>query len=615
MAKYFYLDFETRSEVELKQVGALNYAAHPSTSVISISYCVDDGAVHRCRGADFKRWPVGVCFVAHNIEFEESILAAKFNFRPTRWLDTMALAAAMSLPLNLEQLAQHFGLAKDMTGHRKMLKLARPRRKSKTNSDLFWEPETAPDDFDAMYDYNQKDVEVMRSCHKRMLSLSTTEKRLNELSRRLNARGVRVDLNGVSIAQSMVASSTTALTAKMSALTGCSPRSSKKLASWLKLPNVQKRTIALALEKKSISPSVRWVLEARTLLGQSSVGKLAALSRRTSSDGRLRSSLVYMGAQRTGRWSSRGVQLQNLKRGLGSLSDDAFGFLLQGKLDNPLKWIPEMMRGFFLGPFIVGDYAQIEARVLAWMAGDTRQVEQWRTGVDLYKEMAARVYNKPVEKVNDHERFIGKSIILGCGYGMGGAVRDGKQSKFQRSLEEKNVYVDEAFALRAVTTYRERYPKIKRFWDSIGGAFGSVLSSGGQRSHPSGVTMERCSIHGVRYLAVTLPSGRKLLYANPTYNAKGEIVVYSWRYKRPDKLYGGKLVENIVQATARDLMADAMLRMDEQNFPLVLTVHDEIVSEDDGRVELFTRLMKETPSWAKGLPVDVEVFQCARYRK
>lgn len=614
---FCYVDFETRSKLDLRKVGARNYAVHESTEVISIAYALDDAPVVHARW--IKKWPQNRTYVAHNAEFEEAIFKRFWNFAPP-FLDTMALAAQMSLPLSLKELAAFFGYAKGDT--RAVAKLSKPRRKSKANPDgeLFWERDDVPDDYQELDEYNKTDVEVMRACLKKMLPLTEKERRIWQLTATMNERGVRVDTPALAIAKPLLAIETNALTAKFVASTGCSPRSPVKLAKYFGLPDAKAQTIKRVLTT-AIQPSMRSLLELRQTLGKSSIGKLQALELRTSSDGFLRNSLVYAGASRTLRWSSRGVQLQNLPRGLGIITDDAFTWLHNGKLTKLLELMPDMIRGFLVGPFIVGDYSQIEARTLAWLAKDERQVKEWADGHDLYRRMAARIYGKPEKDVTDFERFIGKNTVLGCGYGMGGKVRDGRISKFQSQLADKfGVDVSPALAELAVTTYREIYSAVVRLWYELEKAFRVALTSKSGRADAYDVGFERRAIRGVRYLCVLLPNGGSLYYAHPVSLASGELQAFSPRRDNgrgpgPDKLYGGKIVENIVQRLARDIMAEAMLRMDEKGFPLVLTVHDEIATQDDGRVGEFTSLMRQQPEWAPGLPLDVEVFQCARYRK
>ncbi len=614
MPQYFYLDFETRSKLELRKVGADVYSRHPSTKVTSTSYAFDDDPVIHIPGPPDPCLFFGCIWVAHNHEFEQAIIRNTLGYeKPIEWEDTMALAAAMSLPLSLEKLAAFFGYEKDMAGHRVMLKLSKPRRPSKENKDEFWERETKPEDFDILDDYNQKDCGVMRQIHKRLLKLSQTEKSIFNLTRKINEHGIAVDVASVLRAAELVRAETKRISAEFESIAGCNPRNPTAVARLLGLPDSRKLTIERELSKTR-DPLRRHLLEMRQLLGRSSVAKLEGLLLRTGPGKKLRGSLVYGGAQRTLRWASRGVQLQNIPRGYGASTDSLFSLLEMQNLDvydEPLRVIPGMLRGFFGGPFLVGDFAQIEARVTAWLAGQSDLLDAFANNKDPYRKMAAQIYGKPEKAITKDERFVGKTIVLGCGYQMG-------PDRLQSTLTGYKVDVDWDFCMRCIRIYRATNPRIKNFWWDIQRCWERALD-GHPNKHPSGITFCRAVHFGVRYMVVGLPSGRKLYYAKPERDLSGELRyfgqnIYTRQWEQV-KTYGGKMVENIVQATARDILARAMLRLDSAGFDVVLTVHDEVVAEDDGRLKTFESIMKHPPDWAPGLPVEVEVFSCARYRK
>jgi DNA polymerase len=518
-------------------------------------------------------------------------------------MDTMALAAQLSLPLSLEKLSAFFGLEKDMEGHRVMKKLSRPRRPSRDNPDEFWERDTKPEDFDLLDEYNIGDVEVMRQCFYKMLPLTQREQRVWELTREMNDRGIRVDLSAVRLAKDVVQQESHALRDEFQNLVGCSPQASVKVAEWCGVPDVTASTVEAALQRP-LAEDKRRALQLRQLLSKSSLAKLDQLLLRTSPDGRLRGSLVYAGAQRTGRWASRGVQLQNIRRGMGELSEVAVDCLVAGWSANSwLKLMPDLLRSFLVGPFTVGDFSQIEARILAWLAKDIRLVQEFAEKKDPYRSMAAAIYRVPREEVSMDQRFMGKRVILGCGYQMGA-------EKFFKAAEG---LVSRGFAERIINTYRVEHEPIKRYWYAVQRKFEDALEGSENELY------SRCLVKGVKYLRCKLPSGRSLWYANPHRDSMGNLRVFTPSTFRPNgeqsKVYGGRLVENIVQATARDVLVEALLRLDAAGYPLVLIVHDEIVVEGQDRAEEFTRLMKEVPSWAQGLPIDVETFTCERYRK
>jgi DNA polymerase len=618
---YCFLDFETRSKVDLKLVGADNYARDPSTEVISIAYAIDHQEVQHVRKEQISQFSwrsfhTSCCYISHNIEFEISILRHLFGIQVGTWIDTMALAAQLSLPLSLEKLAEFFGLSKDMAGHKSMKKLSRPRPKSASNPnrDKFWEYDDKPEDWDAMAEYNENDVEVMRAIFYKLLPLTKREQRIWQMTREMNERGILVDVPAVQRALELVNTERATLDREFQDLVGCSPSSSVKVAEWCGLPDVTAQTVETALQHP-LAPAKRRALQLRQLLSKSSLAKLDSFLLRASPDGRLRGSLVYAGAQRTGRWAGRGVQPQNFRRGMGVWSEVAVDCMVAGwSAESWLKLMPEMLRSFFKGPFIVGDYAQIEARLVAWLAGETKLLNEFREKRDIYKLMATTIYDTKLEKVTSEQRRIGKNTVLGCGYQMG-------PDRFVSQLAAQGVRdFPREIAAKAVEAYRSRYRKVPQFWWYINNQAMEAMYGRPNK------WFETCSVHGVRYLRCRLPSGRHLYYPKPRLGTDpkfGTERIEYWgqnTYTRQWEFvgtYGGKLTENIVQATSRDLLADAMLRLWERGNPLDLTVHDEIVATKNGVLSApqVAECMKQVPEWAAGLPVEVEVFECERYRK
>lgn len=336
--------------------------------------------------------------------------------------------------------------------------------------------------------------------------------------------------------------------------------------------------------------------------------------------------LVYAGAERTGRWSGAGVQPQNFPRGMGAKTDEAFVALQAGGLemiyDHPVEAITDMLRGFFTGPLLVGDYSQIEARTLAWLAGQQDLLDVFAAKQDPYAFMASRLYGRPITKDSTDDslppgitpRFMGKQVVLGCGYGMGA-------EKFQTMLSDVyDVDIEAATAMKTINIYRRANQSIVKWWGKLEEAAQEALRKPGTVTTAGRVTMETATIGGFLYLLVHLPSGRNLHYFEPELSGDSNIKYWGrnpYAGGKWDRIsgYGGKFAENITQALSRDLMADAMLRLEDAGFRLLLTVHDEIVSEVTGLLSTFKDVMLSTPSWAAGLPVDAEVFQCARYRK
>lgn len=645
VSRKLFIDLETRSRLSLKKVGAHRYAEAGSTEVHCLAWAIDDGPIHLWKRSDDLLGDGGfndllghvdpsdwmkhlldptITVVAHNAEFERAIIRQKFPHLDTdisRWDDTAARAARMSLPRKLEEAALALDLGedgqKDMEGNRVMLKLARPRRASKDNDDEFWHEDTKEEDFEKLYEYCKQDVAVMRALDRRLPPLSPEEREIYLLTMRMNERGVKIDSSSIPLAQREVKIATDRLVKEFTEIVGFSP-TSPKAAPALGMTSLAKAPVRDAL--KTATGRTRRALEIRKLVARSSVKKLHAIEDRICKDGRVRGSLVYAGAERTLRWSGAGIQPQNFPRGMGKETEAAFGALhlglFQETYDDVLKAVADMLRGFIEGPFLVGDFAQIEARVLAWSAGQEDLVETFRTGGDPYCEMASSIYRRPITKKDKDERFIGKTVVLGAGYGLGG-------EKFQAQLDTVyDVQVELDFAEASIRAFRRRYSKIPKLWSLLERGFAYAVKNKSKRIAVGAFKMGYTESGGVPFAFIELPSGRRMNYAQAEFSEEDGRVHYFGRnlyaggkWQRVST-YGGKLTENVVQAISRDLLAEAMLRLDRAGFPLVLTVHDEVVAEGGPeRLKEFERLLVECPTWAKGLPLGVEAFACSRYHK
>jgi DNA polymerase len=660
-----FLDLETRSEADLPSVGAYRYAARPSTSVICAAYALNDGPVEMWRPGEGNKILLGALFpkttfVAHNAEFEKSILREVFgiDLPIDRFVDTAAMAARMSLPRKLEDLAKYFGLD---TGAKEEGKLS-IQRLCKPWKGKFIERDERPDLFAKLEARCVQDVELTRTIYRRLLALEPLERRIWQCTLEMNERGLRIDRAAIAPAQAILAKESEPLVAEFTRIVGCKIKSPVKVAQFFGLPNMRKPTVRKMLRQgyfdytvkqedgteidycPTLDPTQRHMLEIFQALSKSSVAKLEAMLDRMGEDDRVRGSFLYCGADRTGRWSANGLQPQNFPRGLGHDTEVAFAAMFAGVLEEmfvgmprthpeppltPTSTIANMLRGFIVGPLIVGDLSQIEARGLNWLAGQQDTVELFATGGDPYCAMASRIYGRPISKKHDpDERFMGKQAVLGAGYGLGAGG-------FQYMLDD--IYdrqIDIEFAQQVVDAYRAASPKVTAFWKRLNDGFMHVVRSRRERVQVTGnIAMGMTKVGGKDYAFIELPSGRKLYYAEPrivlkTPRWKGaeprEVVEYWGRDLKKGgawcrvTTYGGKLAENVTQAFSRDVIAFGMLNLRDAGFHLNGTVHDELIAEDEPtaeNVKRFHDILVQVPEWAPGLPLEAEVFAGARYRK
>ena len=679
-----FIDFETRSSLDLQEVGSSVYAEHFSTDVWVACYAIGKGPVQVWYPGDpvpvdlAEHVAVGRPLVAHNASFERTIwakiLSPQYGWpKPelSQWYCTAAMAAAMGLPRSLEEAALVTGCSfqKDMEGRRLMLQMSRPVS-TQTRACVFCdaEPEQPrpptcfcgggfdwrfqfvwkddPESLKRGTEYCIRDVETERELLTTLLPLPAAEREIWLLDQRINERGITVDLPTVNNAKAIVEQQLKKLNAELCEVTGGAVTAAtqvKRLVAWLKHRGIEPSTagdkfgkegVEHLLARDDLPADCRRALEIRREASKTSTAKLDAYLARTSRDGRLRETLLYCGAGRTGRWAGRGAQLQNLPRGgtdniefaLHALNEGFSAELFEAFLGPPLETISACLRQMVVAApgcdLISADYNAIEARGTAWLAGSRRMLDIFRRGDDPYRDMAARIYGRPAESFSktSRERQLGKIAVLGLGYQMGA-------ERFQQTCAQQGVEItaNEAESIKRI--YREANPEIVQVWRTLESA---AIRAAQDPGHWVNVASGRLGFlkRGKR-LYLRLPSGRCLIYANP----KCELVESPFgrrpgltfdgvsssthRWER-QTLYGGKLTENAVQAICRDLLAAALLRLEAAGYPVVLHVHDEIVAEvpeGQGDLDEFERLMAETPEWAKGFPVKAEGRRAKRFGK
>lgn len=654
-----HLDFETRSRVDLTESGQDPYAADPSTSILVVGYAVGEQepqalqtlGVERpaCPDLIARHIELMLPVAAHNAAFEAAmwrhICVARWGWPPIPdhlWLDTMALAAIRALPLSLAGCAAALGLQaqKSDAGRRIMLKWCKPRTPTK-NDPSEWAHD--PNEYQELTEYCMQDVRVERAIHHAIGDAMRQDERAVWLaSWRMNHRGIPLDRAGAQAAQRIVALAAADWGERVAQVTGGlltadTLGSRKEVLQYLHgrgvhLDEWDSETVEQALANP-MPDDARLVLEARRATGRSSTAKAAAMLARVSADDRIRDQFVYHGAT-TGRWTARGIQPQNLPRDQADDVDACLHDAATADLDTfrmlwgePGDAIAGCIRGLIRAPeghvLVAGDYAQIEARVLLWLAEDPG-VALFGPGKDIYCEMASRIYGRTITKADKAERQLGKAAILGCGFGMG-------SSKFYDTCQRQGQRISVELADAAVAAYRERFPKVKQFWYACEDAAVQAINDG-EGKPPRKVGRIAYAIRGGD-LRCRLPSGRLLNYPKPVLQdrltpwqelKKGVAYWSEGQTTRKWELgstYGGKLVENATQAVARDIMSAALVRADQAGWEPIMTVHDELVcvcpdppAGKDLARELEA-LMVAPPPWSDGLPIAAEAWAGKRYAK
>jgi DNA polymerase bacteriophage-type len=650
-------DIESRSPADLKKVGVYVYASNPATEIICLSYAVDDGAVKTWRPGDpvpdeFKEAATNPSWTsaAHNSAFETTM--AQFILHPRhgfplipveRQRCTQAMSLALGLPAKLNKLADALEQVnrKDMAGERLMHMMSKPR-KPRTYEDpngVYWHDE--PDKVQRLIAYNVQDIEAEREADGRLLQLSDAEQAIWLLSNKINARGFHVDRDFALAARKIAREAAPELNDELTAVTDgvvTSINQVAKLKTWLHsqgctTTKLDVDTIEKLLEGEELTTPARRALELRRDGAQAAVKKIDALLARAGSDDRIRGAFRYHGAS-TGRWAGEGYQPQNLKRpeteDLGAaIAAVATGDYAHVKslYPKPLAIVGDCSRSMLtaaLGYILIGaDFSAIESRVLAWLAGETWKLHAYcKFDVshdprdEVYCINACKIYHVPEGTYDKKspERKVGKTCDLAFGF-MGGLGAFRKFEPDQFSDAEVEIFKNE---------WRNAHPKTRQFWYDIDRAAITAVRKRGE--------VIRCGMIALQcdgaFLQIRLPSGRRLSYPFPRIvkDDRGNSRVLfadngAGRFsdcRGGDGAYGGTWTENIVSGIARDLLVEAMLRVEVAGYPITLTVHDEIVAEVPvgfGSEEEFADLMTQKPVWAGELPIAAETWSGPRYVK
>ena len=659
--KTLHIDIETYSSEPIGEVGLYKYAASPDFEILLVAYARDDDPTQildLAQGEELPFWFIkalvdpGIKKAAHNAAFERvcfSIYLRRIGalhtsqwLNPEQWHCTMVQCSRCGLPLSLAQAGAALGLEQQkMTEGKALIKLFCTPRADKRPAGLFGEddrrnrPVDFPDKWETFKAYCVRDVDVERQIDKATAwyPVSEFEQQLYALDQRINDRGVKLDIPMVRNAVRAEAIHNARLNEEAMKLTGMdNPNSVPQLKRWLaenagiELDSLSKKDLPDILRGTS-DPRVRRMIQIRAEMGKTSNKKYEAMLEVVGKDDRARGLIQFYGS-RTGRWAGRLIQVQNLPQNHIKDLDFARARLVENDIEmleigygNVPDVLSQLIRTAFIADeghtFAICDFSAIEARVLAWLAGEDWVLEVFREGGDIYCATASQMFHVPVEKhgQNAELRQKGKIAVLALGYGGGVSALDAMGGKRQGMTEQEEA--------DTVKKWRSANPKIVRFWSQVENA---AMECAVTRSTPR-VGALKFEMHG-KTMTIQLPSGRLISYPDiePCTNRFGSA---SLRYRGLNQqtnkwtwieTYGGKLTENITQATARDCLAEAMLRVEGDQRHIVFHVHDEIICEVDKRAEkvqldrLETIFSTPIP-WAKGLPLKGAGYTTPYYLK
>ena len=647
--RILWTDIETFSDVDLPKAGLHKYMESPAFQIILLAYAWDDEPVRVLDLVQEMSWSdhnelqnviagltdPNVLKVAHNNPFERTAYWRQFGhyMPPEQWDDTSILAAMNGLPMSLEAAGAALNLPqqKIKEGTSLINYFCKPCKPTIANGGRTRNlPHHAPDKCERFKTYAGRDVDVMREIHRKLSRFPITdfERKVWALDARINERGVLVDTELAEAAVAVDEAFTAEHSAEMQKLTGLeNPNSVAQLKTWLEAVGVSVDSLNKAtvkdLRASVPDPTTRRVLELRQLLGKTSTTKYKAMLSAACDDHRVRGLLQYYGAGRTGRWAGRLVQVQNLPQNhLDQIAD--VRELVRGRdletlelcFDSVPDVLSQLIRTAFVAKpghtFLVADYSAIEARVIAYLAGEKWRMDVFAQGGDIYCSSASQMFKVPVEKhgVNGHLRQKGKVAELACGYGGGiGALKAFGADKMGLTEEEMQDIVNQ---------WRLASPTIPRFWRDTENAAKRALENPGRVfTLPCGVKYLR-DRDGLR---CKLPSGRLLTYWGARLDNDGKICFMgqnqTTRKWEKTETWGGKLVENIVQAYARDCLAVALLRLDAAGYDIVFHVHDEIIAEapEGSRWEDMAEIMGQPIPWAPGLLLRGDGYDTKFYMK
>jgi len=641
--KDLHIDLETYSDVDITKAGLYKYVQSAAFEILLFAYAYDDDPVRIIDIAAGETVPSSIITdlynqevrkVAHNAAFEINCLNKFFYTETAQWHCTMVHAYYCGLPGQLGQAGKAVGLPE---GRQKMIigkQLIRyfciPCKPTKANGGRMRNlPCHAPEKWELFKTYCKRDVDVEKSIRRKLhnFPIPESEMELYRLDQRINDRGVLVDMGLVEQAIACERLHKEVVTKRAYELTGLeNPNSVAQLKGWLGDKGME----AESLSKKAVADmiaetdgEVEELLRLRLLMAKTSVKKYEAMERSVCSDGRVHGMLMFCGANRTSRWSGKIVQIQNLPKNYIPDLELARDLVKQGRFediellyDSTPNVLSELIRTAFIPKpgcrFVVADFSAIEARVLAWLSG-----EQWRLDVftshgKIYEASASSMFHVPMEEITKGSTLRQKGKLAELGLGFGGAAGA------LISMGALDMGLTEEELPGIVQRWRTANPAIVRCWTLINNAALTAVREGRATRLPRlprlTIAREANFTNNLDFLTVLLPSGRKLFYAQPHLTkdrwGRDSIGYYGVNQTTkkwvPQETYGGKLTENIVQAIARDCLAEAVERLEAAGIPVVFQIHDEVVCEvpkEHASLQKVVEIMSENPAWARDLPL------------
>lgn len=651
------IDIETRSSVNISKSGAYKYAQSEDFEILLFSYKLNDEPTKIVDLKQGEKIPDNILELlnnpdcikhAYNAAFEWYCLnQAGYTTSITQWRCTMFHATYLGLPAGLGMTGKAIGISEDKkkltTGNRLIQYFSVPCKPTKSNGGRTWnDPHHDLDKWKLYREYNMQDVESEYTIYQylKAFEVPAKEQKLWEMDILMNANGVKVDKLLVDSVLRIDAESTEKLTNEAQKITGLdNPNSITQLKSWVEsqldedLPGLTKDDISDLLSRDNLPLKVKRVLEIRQQLGKTSVSKYAAMENAMCRDDRVRGLLRFYGANRTGRWAGRLVQVQNLPRNYINTLDDARDLAKHGNFEglkllygNVPDILSQLVRTAFItskDKFIISDFSAIEARVIAWIAGEEWVNEVFATHGKIYEATASQMFNVPIDKIKKGNpeyslRQRGKVATLALGY------QGGESALIAMGADRMGLSSEELTDIKV--RWRDANKNIVRLWYAVGDAVIQAMNGNGTQFVQSlEIRREWDMMYGLDFISVKLPSGRKLFYPKPflQQNKFNKDALHYYGVNQTTKkwevnsTYGGKLVENIVQAIARDCLAETLIRLYDRNYDVVMHIHDEVVIDayDDEKLEDVNNILAEPIPWAPGLILKGAGFETKYYMK